>query len=167
MGQAWGDRVVTISPRLIGAAAIVLTIAAAYGTGRWQQRNADEARYKAKELAAVTAARHEEQRRTAEQSKIAKEAKDEAEQARADARAAGDVSERLRARVAELLAKRAAAATGSAPADTTDELLAELFRRADRTAGILAQDLDASRIAGEACERAYDSLTIKEPGQTR
>lgn len=160
MGPARHYRMVTLSPRLIAAAAIMVGIAGAYLAGRWQQHGVDEARYQAKELAAVKAVRDEEQRRTAEQSKIAKEAKDEAEQARADARAAGDVSERLRARVAELLAKRPSASPGSAPTQDPDELLAELFRRADRRAGILAEDLDASRIAGHACERAYDALTV-------
>lgn len=150
---------VTISPRLIAAAAIVATIGAAYMAGRWHQRTADTAAYQTKELAAVKAARTEEQRRTAEQAEIAKNAKNEAEQARADARAAGDVSERLRDRVAELLAKRPAPTGGGTPTQDPDELLAELFRRADATAGSLAADLDASRIAGGACERAYDALT--------
>lgn len=150
---------VTLSPRLIAAAAMVAVIGAAYLGGRWQQHNADTAAYQARELAAVQAARAEEQRRTNEQAEIAKNAKNDAEQARADARAAGDVSERLRARIAELLAKRPAPTGGSAPAQDADELLAELFRRADSRAGILAQDLDDARIAGQACERAYDALT--------
>lgn len=157
---------VTVSPRLIAAAAIVLAIIGAYVAGRWHQHGADEARYQAKELAAVKAARNEEQRRTTEQAEIAKEAKNEAEQARADARAAGDVSDRLRARVAELLAKRPAPTVGGTPAQDPDELLAELFRRADATAGSLAADLDAARIAGGACERAYDALTIDSVGET-
>ena len=149
--------VTLLDPRLW--LALIIAMALAYGGGRWQQRGVDQSRYQAKELAAVQAARTEEQRRTQEQATIAKDAKNEAEQARADARAAGDVSERLRARVAQLLAKHPATAAGGAPAQTTDELLAELFRRADRRAGILAQDLDAARVAGQACERAYDSLT--------
>lgn len=139
--------------------AVVAAMAMAYGAGRWQQHGADKSRYQARELAAVKAARTEEQLRTDEQARIAKDAKDEADQARADARAAGDVSERLRARIAELLAKRPAPACGGAPAQAADELLAELFRRADSRAGILAQDLDAARIAGHACERSYDALT--------
>lgn len=141
--------------------AVVAAMAISYGSGRWQQHGVDQARYQARELAAVKAARTEEQRRTDEQARIAKNAKDEADQARADARAAGDVSERLRSRIAELLAKRPAPAGGSAPAQATDELLAELFRRADSRAGILAQDLDAARIAGQACERSYDALTSR------
>ncbi|MCT9015390.1 DUF2514 family protein, partial [Cupriavidus gilardii] len=31
--------------------------------------------------------------------------------------------------------------------------------RADRRAGILAEYADAARIAGQACERAYDALS--------
>jgi hypothetical protein len=122
-------------------------------------------------LAATQAARADEQRRTAAQQEIANAATKEAESARNDARAAGDAAERLRVRVAELVAASRAsdpAPAGSGPAaGDTDTLLAELFRRADERAGSLASDLDAARIAGQACERAYNALTAhfsREPG---
>lgn len=157
--------VALLDPRLW--LAIIAAMAIAYGAGRWQQRGVDQARYQKAELAAVQSARAEEKRRTDEQARIAKNAKDEADQARADARAAGDVSGRLRARIAELLAKRPAAAGGGAPTQDNDALLAELFRRADHRAGILAEDLDAARIAGQACERAYDALTPETGNSAR
>ena len=162
-----------LDPRTWLAAAAA--IAGAYGGGRLQQYRHDDAAYRAKataaalaasqvQLKAVDAARAEEQRRTAEQSRIAQDAAKQAESAQADARAAGAMADRLRVRVAELLAVGRAganpiAASASAPADTTDALLAELFRRADERAGSLASDLDASRAAGLACEASYEALT--------
>jgi len=154
--------------------AAILALILAYGGGRLQQRFADDRRYEAEKTAAlakaqaqrirdVDAARNEEQRRTDEQRKIADDATKKADAARADATAASDSASKLRVRVAELLAASRSAkdsgitvpgqATGS-----TDALLAELFRRADERAGSLAKDLDASRIAGLACVKAYESL---------
>lgn len=51
------------------------------------------------------------------------------------------------------------AARSSEAAINSLDLLAQLFRRADRRAGELARYADEARIAGLACERAYDSLT--------
>ena len=50
-------------------------------------------------------------------------------------------------------------AAGSAPADTAEPVLAELFGWSDQRAGELAAALDQAAAAGHACERAYDSLT--------
>lgn len=157
--------------------AVIVGLALSYGAGRWQQMGHDKTKYAAertatalvaatKQIEAVNAARAEEQRRTAAQVGIANAAKKDADAARADAVAAGSAADRLRMRVNELLAaarapKDPAAASGSATAGDTDTMLAELFRRADERAGSLATDLDASRIAGKACEAAYDSLTPK------
>lgn len=167
-----------IDPRLWLAAIVALILA--YGGGRWQQHGHDVAVYAAEKTAAALAAareqvkavddaRAEEQRRTNEQSKVAQDATKQAEQARRDRIAADGVSERLRARVAGLLAagrptSSPATAGGSAPARTADALLAELFRRADQRAGSLAADLDAARNAGLACERSYDALTPSAAG---
>ncbi|MFC4431400.1 DUF2514 family protein [Cupriavidus respiraculi] len=115
------------------------------------------------QLKAVDAARLEEQRRTAAQMEIANAATEELEGARRDASDAGAAAERLRSRVAELVAaSRAGQDSGSAGAGpTTDDpigMLADVLERADRRAGLLAQYADAARIAGQACERSYDSL---------
>ncbi|MGO4326720.1 DUF2514 family protein [Cupriavidus sp. 2TAF22] len=115
------------------------------------------------QVKAVDDARIEEQRRTAAQTEIANAATKDLESARADAAAANDVSSRVRQRVAELLAasratgNSAAAGAGSA-ADYPLGVLADVLSRADQRAGILAGYADAARIAGQACERAYDSL---------
>lgn len=162
-----------LDPRLWLAAGIALGVA--YGGGRWQQSRADAGRYEAErtkaalsaavdQVKAVERARTEEQRRTAAQTEIANAATKDLDRARGDARAAGDAADRLRARVAELLASSRAgkdsAAPGSGPA-AGDPLgvLADVLERADRRAGILAEYADAARISGLACERAYDSLT--------
>ena len=156
--------------------AVAIGLALAYGGGRWQQSTRDKAAYAAErtkaalsaavdQVKAVDLARAEEQRRTAAQREIANAATMDLEKARGDARAAGDAAERLRLRVAELLAagrapENSASASTGAPAGNADELLAELFRRADDRAGSLAADLDAARVAGTACERSYDALRV-------
>ncbi|MEX3613755.1 MAG: DUF2514 family protein, partial [Burkholderia gladioli] len=101
-------------------------------------------------LAAVNAARVEEQRRIAAQQEIAEHASKERDQARADAVAAASAADGLRRRVAALVAAaRHPAVTPGSPA-TGDAL--DLF------AGELAEYADAARIAGQQCERSYDSL---------
>lgn len=159
--------------------AVGVGLALAYGGGRWQQFTHDKAAYSAErtktalsvavdQVKAVDRARAEEQRRTAAQTEIANAATMDLEKARGHARAAGDAAERLRLRVAELLAagraRQDSVSTGTGtPAANADELLAELFRRADDRAGSLAADLDAARAAGTACERSYDALTVGTP----
>ncbi|UXC37208.1 DUF2514 domain-containing protein [Cupriavidus gilardii] len=116
------------------------------------------------QVKAADRARAEEQRRIAAQSEIANAAKQEADKARADARAADAVAGQLRQRVAELVAagrpaRNPAATSGSETADDPLGVLADVLIRADRRAGILAEYADAARIAGQACERAYDALS--------
>lgn len=115
------------------------------------------------QLKATDRARTEEQRRIAAQTEIANAAKQEAELARADARAADAVAGQLRQRVAALVAASRAgnssATTGSEAAGDPLGMLADVLSRADRRAGILAEYADAARIAGQACERAYGALT--------
>lgn len=82
-----------------------------------------------------------------------------------DAVAAAAAGDRLRARLTELAAcaggpaKAASAPVGGASASTPAGLLADVQRRLDQVAERVAQHADASRIAGQACERAYDTLT--------
>ncbi len=116
----------------------------------------------AAKVKAVGDVRHEEQRRLFEQVEIANAAKQEADQARADARAADAVAGQLRQRITDLVAasrvEHPAAAGGSQAAGDSFGMLADVLSRADRRAGVLAEALDASFIAGLACERAYDTL---------
>lgn len=76
------------------------------------------------------------------------------------------VGDSLRKQQSSLLADRAAlrsrlAARGKTIDDLND-LLAQLRTEADNHAGQLATALDASRRAGFACERSYDSLRDKK-----
>lgn len=86
-------------------------------------------------------------------------------QARADAVIADAASGRLQQRVAALVAEARRAATNPGPAGASPpagdpiQLLADLQRRADEAAGILARIADERGAAGAACERAYDALT--------
>ncbi|WP_042886342.1 DUF2514 family protein [Cupriavidus necator] len=161
--------------RAIGVGALAaLLFAAGWVTNGWRLGGQIEEmktdREKAARLAAfdqvkaVDAARLEEQRRTAAQTEIANAATKELEAARNDARSAGDAADRLRARVADLLAASragqnpAAAGAGQTAFDPIG-MLADVLERADRRAGILAEYADTARIAGQACERSYDALT--------
>ena len=83
-----------------------------------------------------------------------------------DARLARSASDRLRERVAALTAARCPSAAHDSepalagpPADAAGYLLADLFSRLDAAAGELGEYADRARIAGAACERAYDALT--------
>lgn len=51
------------------------------------------------------------------------------------------------------------AGAGSPPAEDPAGVLADVLGSIDARAGILAKIADDSRIAGQACERSYDSLT--------
>ncbi|URI08768.1 DUF2514 domain-containing protein [Aquincola tertiaricarbonis] len=114
---------------------------------------------------AVMAARAEEQRRTAAMQETVDVAQEQIAAARRDARAADGAADRLRQHVAALAsrcggpASDPAAAAGSAPAAGAGLVLADLFSRADERAGQLAEYADQARIAGQACERAYQALT--------
>lgn len=117
----------------------------------------------AAKVGAIGDIRREEQRRAIEQAEIANAAKREADRARADARAADAVAGRLRQRVADLVAagragSNSAPTSGGTPADDSLGVLADMLERADRRAGVLAEYADAARIAGQACERAYDAI---------
>lgn len=116
---------------------------------------------------AVKAARLEEQRRTAAQTEIANDAIQKARAAQADALAADAARRELLARVTALAnASRrpgdSDAVGGGAAARDPLVLLADVFGRVDQRAGELAQYADAARIAGQACERSYDALTVVE-----
>jgi hypothetical protein len=165
---------------LMGVLAVAL-FAAGWTANGWRKDaeiagiEADRARERRDQalaqVKAVDDARIEEQRRTAAQTEIANVATKDAGTARADARAADAVADRLRQRVAELVAAAraagytAAAGTGSAAGDPVD-VLSNMFSRLDRRAGELAGYADSARIAGQACERAYDALTGgAQPGE--
>jgi hypothetical protein len=85
--------------------------------------------------------------------------------ARADADAARTAEQRLRARLAAVQARARApdpaAPGGSAPTGHATDLLADVLGQCVGRVRSLAEYADAARIAGEACERSYQSLTPK------
>lgn len=96
--------------------------------------------------------------------KVAEDGQAEIDQARGDAAAAVRVSVGLRERARILAARCSPAAPGAAPTASGPAtegpglVLADVFGRADDTAGELAAAYDAARAAGRACERAYDAV---------
>jgi chromosome segregation ATPase len=112
---------------------------------------------------ASDAARAEEQRRQREINQVRNNAQHQIKAAADDAAVAASAADSLQQQVDELLAGRSACNTrvtqGSATIRDLTTVLADLRRRADERAGELARIADAGRIAGQACERAYDSLS--------
>jgi chromosome segregation ATPase len=108
-------------------------------------------------------ARETEQKRQRDIDQVRDDAQKQIEMAAADAVNAQSAADSLQLEVSKLLAGRAAlssqlAAGGKTIRDLT-AVLADLRQRADQRAGDLAARADSSRIAGLACERAYDALT--------
>lgn len=112
-------------------------------------------------------ARDEENRREAEKQEVIRHAQEQTALAAADAADARRAAAGLRQQVATLVAasRRPAAdpgaAAGGTPTDAALDLLADVLSRADDRAGELAEEADRRRVAGLACERAYDSLTVR------
>lgn len=149
-------------------------LAAALLWGGWQHRRAEQAGAELLRQAAETARLREEAlhgalvettRRQRAAEEVNRVASNKLAAARRDAAAADAARAGVLDRVAELQARATAADSGSAAtrqaAAAAARMLADLQRRADERAGILAAYADEARIAGQACERAYDSLTEK------
>lgn len=161
--------------RAIGAGVLVAALfSAGWVANGWRKDaeiagiEADRARERRDQVLAqvnaVDRARLEEQRRTAAQTEIANAAIQQAESARADARAADGTRRELLARAAALASagRRPAdpgAVGGGAPATSATDMLVDVLGRADARAGELAAYADAARLAGQACERSYDALS--------
>lgn len=117
---------------------------------------------------ATELARTEEKRRQVAIDLVTKNAQTEIDQARADAdraRAAADSlrdqAKRLAARAGNACSNPGAASAGH-PATGTAMVLADLFGRADQAAGDLAAAYDRARVAGQACQEAYQALRAGE-----
>ena len=156
--------------RLIAPAAAVLALMALSATGAWQwqansyERQISDIRGEYAESArqAEARARSEEQRRQTAIEGIRRDAQEKIAAVAADAAAADDAAGRLRARVAELSRRPArcpGAASGGEAGVETGMVLADVFARLDRRASELAEAYDRARIAGLACEAAYDALS--------
>lgn len=151
--------------RLIAAiAALAIAFASAWVIQGWRytgeiaQIRAEHADAYAK---AQAQARSEETRRAAAIEGIRRDAQIRIEELEADAATAVSAAGSLR----EELAKRTRRATanpgtanGGAAALSALVLYSELLDRADTRAGELAGEADRRRVAGLACQHAYDSL---------
>lgn len=154
------------------AKALSIALACASLLAWWQWSQAVSAR---EELSAVRLAisqqiqaetekaRAEEQRRSLKFQEAQNYAEISRKDALADAARARTSSERLRIYADQLAASCAASnpapAASSPPADTPGDLLADMQRRIDEAAGIIAQYADESRISGKLCEQSFDALT--------
>jgi hypothetical protein len=124
-----------------------------------------KAEFKDAELKAIQEVRKEEGRRIAALQGVIDETNKDLVAARAAADGAVAAGERLRNQLAALRRSRsgpgAATASGGPPADATVDLLERVQRGLDGAADSIARHADESRIAGKACERAYESLTAR------
>lgn len=94
------------------------------------------------------------------QSKIEEMAR-AADDARATAGSVRDQADQLAAELERSEAGRTACATAASKAAAANaRMLADVFKRADERAGILAAVADQAIERGSACERAYDSLHL-------
>lgn len=144
-------------------------LAAWGGWHRWQAIGAKAEYAQATQAAAVerAASAAESAQETNRRLRAVQEASDaahlQAERDRAGRRAADAAASRLRDRIAALQADSRpadpAAAGRCQAAEQATSLLADVLRRADARAGDLAAAADAAITAGQACERAYLSLT--------
>lgn len=141
-------------------AAGLALVAGVWGHGYHHGKGSEQRKTAAAVQAATDAARAEESRRVMR----LQEAQDAEHLARRaaqrDAAAARAAADGLRQRAADYAALScgAASAPGGPPADDRAGVLADLLGRAAARADELAGQADAARIAGQLCERAYESL---------
>lgn len=116
---------------------------------------------------AETEQRNEFERRIGEKDALIQAAQSEAATARTALARSVRAGDSLRDERAAYIARAgqacsgAGAGPGGAPACPAVKLLDELFEQADSFAGDLAAAFEGSYIAGRACERQYQTLTVK------
>lgn len=147
----------------------VLVLALAWGGFQHHRAKAEaEALFRVKqeqllrEADAAKKAAEESARRLQAQQEVINVANAQVAAATADSAAAGALHVRLLAaakRASQRPSCDAAPAGPGAPASAPAVVLADVLGRIDARAGELAAYADAARIAGLACERAYESLT--------
>jgi hypothetical protein len=147
-------------------------IAIALSWGAWQRHQVksvaaeyQQAQEKAatERQVALEATITETSRRLKAQTEVAKNADNQAVAARAAAARASDAAERVRLRFSAVEAgsrgSDSAAASASKAASAPSVLLRDVFGRCVERVRQLAEYADSARIAGQACESAYGSLT--------
>lgn len=151
---------------IAGVAAVVIAFGAGWLVNGWRH-DAKVARLKEDHAIAVSRAqaeaRAEEQRRVSEIGEIANEANRKAHEASADAAVARDAASRLHQELAKLRGRTCYSASTSAGSTTGDPIgvLIDVLTGLESTGRELAEYADQSRIAGLACQQAYESLTRK------
>lgn len=132
---------------------------------RWEAEWAKHSASQANGVASATIVnRAEEQRRQSAVNQVGSDAGEKIVSAVADGTAADAAGERVREQAGKFAAGASCppsdtgAARRSASATSAALVLSDMFQRADKRAGELAKAYDRARIAGQSCERAYDSL---------
>jgi hypothetical protein len=162
----------TLAVKAIGIGLLVLALLAGFAWFVHSEREVGAQQVRT-EVAAATAAQKavddaESQRRIAEQQGIVHDAQLQASAANAAAARAAAAGTAYRLQLASFVAANRrptdpASAAGSTPAGDPIGVLAEVLGATDDFAGRVAAEADANRIAGLACERAYQSLTGGAP----
>lgn len=171
-----------LMPRISGALLSVLFTVALVGLllfvgyrigadsteSEWRIKWAEQAQRLADaERAYTELARAEELRRQAAINEVTENAQTEIDRARADAAAAHaaadslrDQAQRLAAAAGKTCSNPRPAAAGKA-AGSPGLVLADVLGRVEEAGRSMAEAADRSRIAGAACEAAYDALTVR------
>lgn len=144
-----------------------------YTTGQSDERQAWKLKWAERDRQDVTALalreaqeRTEEQRRQNAINQVTTDAQTQLDKARhdaADAQSAADSLQHtigaLRKQLASSETRKLSAVAATGPSGyTTADMLAGMLSESDKAAGEYAAEADRARVAGLACERAYDSL---------
>lgn len=107
-------------------------------------------------------AREEEQRRQSAIEEIRENAQDQINKAAADAVAADSAADGLRAQLDRLkrrAANCASSSTGSQASTDSTAMLADMLTQVESAGRAMAAQADRRRVAGLACEAAYNAIT--------
>lgn len=140
-------------------AAAALALVAGIAAGGWAGWDYRDARAERERAEAVQEALKDEAALRGRMEESHARTIDELARLRIDRAAADAAGRDLRVRLAAAVAAaRAAPPGGGEAADDPIGVLADVFQRADDRAAVLADFADRSRLAGLACERAYEAL---------
>jgi len=152
--------------KIMIAVAVVSGLAGSWLTNTlWQSKwNAAELAASQAQIKAVEAAITQYKNRITSLEVISRDTNEKLQAALADADNADITANSLQQQIDDYVRRGSgrtcnSSSTSERAAVATEQLLlAELFKRADRRAGVLAKIADENRIRGLACESAYNSL---------
>ena len=145
-----------------------VTVTNAARDAEWSQAVATQ---KTELAQAVQAARTEEQRLQREANQVGNDAREKNAAADADGRGLDAAGDRLHVQAGKLAASAGSCSSDTGAADRGASatraalVLSQLLERADARAGDLAKAYDRARIAGQACEQAYDLVSGSHPAR--